>query len=80
MEDIDWIRVGLVAGRELGARTDAKLIIVPERAHSSYRVYDLNSGVDKTITLRKWTDGDLAFHIGYEAVSNTLVIAQSEPI
>jgi len=63
MEDIDWIRVGLVAGRELGARTDAKL-----------------SGVDKTITLRKWTDGDLAFHIGYEAVSNTLVIAQSEPI
>ena len=72
----------LVAAR-LGAMTNAKLWIVPaDRSDYTYRcaVTDVGHKVDETVTLQKWTDGEIAFYIGYAPQANVLIVRKPEPL
>ena len=84
MNSMDFIRAGLVAANELHARTDAKLWIVPKDRDPSVTywcaVADLGHEVDEAVTLTKWTDGEIAFHIGYAPQVNVLIVREPEQL
>jgi len=85
MNSMDFIRAGLVAANEFHVRTDAILWLVPGDRDLSDTYHcameDPNcSKVDETVTLTKWTNGEIAFHIGYAPRANMLIVRKSEPL